>query len=168
MFVPIILHANRIQTHTHTIFIRPILILSSLLWLGPQNWDFSNKFSYLFLVIIIIIIIIILCLLAMWKKASSPCLSRRIQQNIHCRRRSQRRVNLRCRSVSSDDSCSLKRVEPSGSKTTASPKIVSANSTQLNSTSPTHSLRIRLAKVHRMLENRCLGENEGNGIITLR
>jgi hypothetical protein len=78
----------------------------------------------------------------MWKKASSPCLSRRIQQKVHCRRRSQRRVNLRCRSVSSEDSCSLKRVEPSGSKTTASPKSVSANSTQLNSTSPTHSLRI--------------------------
>ena len=104
----------------------------------------------------------------MWKKASSPCLSRRIQQKVHCRRRSQRRVNLRCRSVSSEDSCSLKRVEPSGSKTTASPKIVSANRTQLNSTSPRDSLRIRLAKFHGMLENRCLGENEGNGIITLR
>jgi hypothetical protein len=78
----------------------------------------------------------------MWKKASLPCLSRRIQQKVHCRRRIQRRVNLRCRSVSSEDSCSLKRVEPRGSKTTASPKSVSANSTQLNSTSPTHSLQI--------------------------
>jgi hypothetical protein len=78
----------------------------------------------------------------MWKKASLPCLSRRIQQKVHCRRRIQRRINFRCRSVSSEDSCSLKRVEPKGSNTTASPNSVSANSTQLNSTSPAHSLQI--------------------------
>lgn len=72
----------------------------------------------------------------MWKKASLPCLSRRIQQKVHCKRRIQRRVNLRCRSVSSEDSCSLKRAEPSGSKTTARPNRVRAKSTQLKSTSP--------------------------------
>ena len=166
MTVPVFLPQSSCKqitfTHTHT------HNMGTPKWRFPSS--FPNNFPYLLLVIIIIIIIIIIiwCLLAMWKKASSPCLSRRIQQKVHCRRRSQRRVNLRCRSVSSEDSCSLKRVEPSGSKTTASPKSVSANSTQLNSTSPTDSLRIRQANVHRILENSCLEENEGNGIITLR
>jgi hypothetical protein len=101
----------------------------------------------------------------MWKKASLPCLSRRIQQKVHCKRRIQRRVNLRCRSVSSEDSCSLKRAEPSGSKTTARPNRVRAKSTQLKSTSPK---TIGQTGAHRMLENICLEESKENRIILLR